>query len=31
MRQETSAGHVLAAPIELDDGPDRIDFGDRRR
>ena len=27
MRQETDASHVLAVLIEVDDGPDRIDFG----
>src|SRR5262249_45949742 len=27
MRQETSASHALAVLIEIDDGPDRIDFG----
>src|SRR6202047_290961 len=27
MRQETSASHALAVLIEVDDGPDRIDFG----
>jgi nicotinamide-nucleotide amidase len=26
-RQETSANHALAVLIEVDDGPDRIDFG----
>src|SRR5262249_48105827 len=27
MRQETGASHALAVLIEVDDGPDRIDFG----
>jgi nicotinamide-nucleotide amidase len=27
MRHETSASHALAVLIEVDDGPDRIDFG----
>ena len=27
MRQETGASHALAMLIEVDDGPDRIDFG----
>ena len=27
MRQETRASHALAVLIEVDDGPDRIDFG----
>jgi nicotinamide-nucleotide amidase len=27
MRQETGASHTLAVLIEVDDGPDRIDFG----
>ena len=27
MRRETSASHALAVLIEVDDGPDRIDFG----
>jgi|GEM_PF-6176906 len=27
MRQETGASHALAVLIEIDDGPDRIDFG----
>jgi nicotinamide-nucleotide amidase len=27
VRQETSASHALAVLIEVDDGPDRIDFG----
>src|SRR5271166_3448187 len=37
MRRETGATHALAVLIEVDDGPDRIDFGgsihlrDRRR
>ncbi len=27
MRRETRASHALAVLIEVDDGPDRIDFG----
>jgi hypothetical protein len=27
MRQESSASYALAVLIEVDDGPDRIDFG----
>jgi hypothetical protein len=27
IRQETGASHALAVLIEVDDGPDRIDFG----
>ena len=27
MREETGASHALAVLIEVDDGPDRIDFG----
>jgi hypothetical protein len=26
-REKTGATHALAVPIEVDDGPDRIDFG----